>query len=390
MKTLGLYIFALILLHACQTGTGDKTHNKGTAGSELPGFSFYVGTYTGQESRGIYKCRMNNRGMLELAGLVSETDNPSYLTLSHDGEFLLAVNEKSPSGTVESFRIRADSLLHVSRQASGGEHPCFVSINSAGYVLTANYSSGNVGLLKMDKSGELSEVMDIQQHSGMGSTDRQQGPHAHSAYFEPGTSMVIAADLGSNEIWFSLLDTLQSRLLPSEPYSLSMEPGAGPRHLVFHPDGKCLYVINELNSTVTLVEKKESGEYVKGPSFTTLPADYEGPNYCADIHITPDGRFVYASNRGHNSIAIFRVEHGTNDLDPAGHSSTGGEWPRNFALSPGEEYLLVANQHSDNVVSFKRDSSSGRLSPVDTLSLPEPVCIAFSKPGTGTAAKSSS
>lgn len=389
MKTLVLYIFALILLHACQTGTGDKTSNKGTAGSEMPGFSFYVGTYTGEESRGIYKCLVNNRGMLELKDLVSETANPSYLALSHDGEFLLAVNENSPAGTVESYRVGEDTLLYVSSQASGGEHPCFVSINEAGYILTANYSSGSVGLLKMDQSGELSDLLDIQQHSGEGSTDRQQGPHAHSAYFEPGTSRVIAADLGSNEIWFSLLDTLQSRLLPAAQHSLGMAPGAGPRHIAFHPDGKYIYVINELNSTVTLVEKDEGGEFVRGTSFTTLPPDYAGPNFCADIHISSDGRFVYASNRGHNSIAIFEVEPETGALHLSGHSSTCGEWPRNFALSPGEEFLLVANQHSDNIVSFKRDIPGGKLEAIDTIEVPSPVCIAFSKLSSGTAAKGS-
>jgi len=379
IKALVAVIFTAIVLQSCITGPGDKTRKAGTAGSASSGLTFYVGTYTGQESRGIYKCRINSGGKMELRGLVSETENPSYLALSHNGEYLLAVNENSPTGTVESFRIGDDTLLFISRQATGGEHPCFVSINEKGYVLTANYTSGNVGLLKMDSTGELSEILDIQQHEGKGLTERQQGPHAHSAYFEPGTPGVISADLGTNEIYFYILDSLQSRLVPPDQKSLRMTAGAGPRHMAFHPGGKYIYVINELNSTVTLVEKDEGGEFVRGASFTTLPAAYEGPNYCADIHISSDGRFVYASNRGHNSIAIFGVEPETGALQLSGHSSTCGEWPRNFTLSPGEDYLLVANQYSGNIVSFRRDSSGGGLSPVDTLSLADPVCLLFSR-----------
>lgn len=379
LNPLILIAFTVIILHACRTGTGDKAENTKTAMAVSPGFSFYVGTYTGQGSRGIYKCRMHKDGTLELSGLAAETENPSYLALSHCGEFLLAVNENSPSGTVASFRIKDDSLVPVSRQVSGGEHPCYVSINEAGYVLTANYSSGSVGLLKIGSNGELSEILDIQQHKGKGLTDRQKGPHAHSVYFETGTSRIISADLGTNKIWFSVLDTLHARLLPSKQESLSMAPGAGPRHIAFHPDGNYIYVINELNSTVTLVEKDPNGEFVRGPSYTTLPVGYEGPNYCADIHISSDGRFVYASNRGHNSIANFRVEPVTGALDLAGHSPSSGEWPRNFTLSPCEDYLLVANQHSDNIVSFKRDISTGFLYAIDTIDMPSPVCIAFMK-----------
>jgi 6-phosphogluconolactonase len=389
MNPLVLVVFTVIILHSCRTGTGDKAENTYTAGPGSSGFSFYVGTYTGQVSRGIYKYRMHTDGTLEFSGLAAETENPSYLALSPGGEFLLAVNENSPSGTVTSFRIENDSLVPLSRQPSGGEHPCYVSISEAGYVLTANYSSGSVGLLKIDSRGELSEILDIQHHKGKGSTDRQKGPHAHSVYFEPGTSRIISADLGTNEIWFSVLDTLQSRLLPSKQENLSMARGAGPRHIAIHPDGKNIYVINELNSTVTLLEKNASGEFVRGPSFTTLPAGYEGPNYCADIHISPDGRFVYASNRGHNSIAIFRVEPVRGALELSGHISSCGEWPRNFTLSPGGDYLLVANQHSDNIVSFKRDISTGFLEAVDTAEVPSPVCIAFRQKGTDAAARHS-
>ncbi|MEA1885637.1 MAG: lactonase family protein [Bacteroidota bacterium] len=343
-------------------------------GSALP---FYIGTYTGSGSRGIYKGLLDNEGHIELKGLAAETENPSFLAFSTNGEFLLAVNEIGPEGKLESFRIEGDSLILVSRSSSGGAHPCFVSLNNDGYILTANYSSGTVGLLKMNNKGELNGLLDAQQHRGSGTTNRQKGPHAHSAMFEPASTGVISVDLGTNELWFSELDTIGEKLLPAKQGRLAMDPGAGPRHLAFHPTGKWLYVINELNSTVTLVKKNETGIFERGPSYSTLPASYEGDNYCADIHISSDGNYVYASNRGHNSIAIFKVENKTGSLIPSGHSPTCGEWPRNFALSPGEDYLLVANQHSNNIVSLRRDRLSGSVEAVDTIKVTSPVCILF-------------
>ncbi len=367
MKHLILLISLTISFCCCQHRTGGN----------ISGIEFYVGTYTGSGSQGIYKYLMYGDGTLEPEGLVAETENPSYLALSDNRKFLLAVNENSPEGTIESYRVEGDSLTMISRSETGGAHPCFVSINEDAYVLTANYSSGTIGLLKLTGNGELGGLLDVQQHTGSGTTDRQQGPHAHSAWFEPGTSRVISADLGTNEIWFSDLDTVQEKLLPENPQRLKMDPGAGPRHMAFHPDGKWIYVVNELNSTVTLVKKNASGEFEKGPSFTCLPADYEGPNYCADIRISSDGRFVYASNRGHNSIAIFKTNEETGILEPIGHQTTCGDWPRNFILSPDQNHLLVANQNSDNIVSFKRDIMTGYIEPVDTAKAPSPVCILF-------------
>jgi len=242
--------------------------------------------------------------------------------------------------------------------------------------LAANYSGDNVGLLKLNSNGELSELLDVQQHSGKGSTDRQEAPHAHSAWFD-GDDIVISVDLGTNELWFSHLDTNREKLIPSNPQKLKMEPGAGPRHLALHPNGKWIYVVNELDCTVTRLLKKGNGIYEKGGSISTLPTNFTEANYCADIHISSDGKFVYASNRGHNSIAIFHVNINDGILKAIAHQDVKGEWPRSFVLSPDENFLFVANQYTNNIVSFKRDKNTGLLEFVDEAEAPSPVCILF-------------
>ncbi len=340
---------------------------------------FYVGTYTDSDSQGIYAYALHNDGRLEHIGLAARSENPSFLTKSTDGRFLLAVNEinEDNSGTIESFFIAGDSLHFISKSTTGGAHPCFVTVNNSGYVLVANYTGGNVGLLRVDAQGQLSPMLDVQQHTGSGTTDRQEGPHAHSAWFEPSGERVISVDLGTNQLWFSQLDTTGKKLVPVDPQHVSMAPGAGPRHLVFHPNGRWIYVVNELNGTVALIVKNEKTGYDPGPAFSTLPADFDGPNTCADIHISSDGRFVYASNRGHDSIAIFEVNDEDGHLRLLAHQSTMGSGPRNFAISPDQRYVVVANQYTDNLVSLRRDQNSGLLTFIDEIEAPTPVCILF-------------
>jgi 6-phosphogluconolactonase len=340
---------------------------------------FYVGTYTNKESKGIYKYFLQKDGSLKRSGLVARTENPSFLTLSADKKYLLAVTEvdRKGVGTVESFLIADDSLRFISSCSSGGAHPCFVTINEQGFVLTANYSGGNVGLSRLNKKGELSTLLDVQNHHGHSTHKNQQGPHAHSAWFVPSENRIIAVDLGTNDLWFSKLDTSREKLIPSDPQTLAMEPEAGPRHLVFHPNGHWIYVLNELDCTVTFVKKSENGTYNKGYSVSTLPIGYSEPNTGADIHISSDGKFLYASNRGHNSIVIYDVNAGNGSLSLLGHQPTYGDGPRNFALSPDDNFLLVANQHTNNIVSFKRDKTTGLLTEVDQTDAPTPVCIVF-------------
>lgn len=341
-------------------------------------YSFFLGTYTDSTSQGIYKYLLHGDGTLNQIGLAAVSDNPSFLAVSPDRKFLLAVNEinKDGVGTVESFLITDDSLEFISRSSSGGAHPCFVAVNQDGFVATANYTGGNVGLLKLNDNGELSDVLDLQQHTGHGTTERQKAPHAHSVWFEPNSDIVISIDLGTNELLFSHLDATSQKLVPSDDYKINMEPGAGPRHLAFHPNGKWIYVANELNSTITLIKKSDNDKYIKSISVSSLPYGYAEPNTCADIRTSSDGKFVYASNRGHNSIAIFEV-HSDGTLRLIGNESTRGDGPRNFSLSPDEEYLIVANQRKRNIVSFKRDKNTGLLNFVSEIKAPTPVCIVF-------------
>jgi len=367
MKLQLLIIFLLTVLVGCRDQKGKN-------------YTFFVGTYTDGDSEGVYKYSIAKDGKLQNLGVAAVLENPSFLAKSTDDKFLLAVNEISNTdsvGAVASFKIMNDSLTPVNTSSSGGAHPCFVSVNDAGYVLTANYTGGNVGLLKLDSNGALSALLDVQQHSGKGMTDRQEGPHAHSAWFTSTNNTVISVDLGTNELWFSQLDTIQQKLIPADPNRLQMAPGAGPRHLTFHPNGKWIYVVNELNGTVTLVQKNANGIYEKGSSIATLPEGFKEPNTCADIRISSDGKFVYASNRGHNSIVIFAVNDHNGSLSLVAHEATRGDGPRNFSLTPDDNYLLVANQLTNNIISFKRDKTTGLLYYVDAIEASTPVCILF-------------
>lgn len=383
-----LVCMSLLLFNCVKTTVKENGHpqkqdqNKGLDGNPMKMNSavFYLGTYTTGQSEGIYKYIFHQDGSFTAHGLVAKTSNPSYITHSDDKKYLLAVNEVDSyngTGSVESFSISDMGLEFLNRRSSGGAHPCFVDINPAGFVLTANYSGGNVGLLKLEDEGQLSELLDVQQHSGSGTSDRQEAPHAHSSWFAPDGTSVISIDLGTNELWFSKLEDSAEKLVQSNPQKLAMEPGAGPRHLVFHPEGLWLYVLNELNSTVTLLHKDAEGAYQAKQSFSTLPADYSGDNTAADIRISSDGKFLYVSNRGHDSIAVFQVNFQEGALKLKGHKSCGGKGPRNFVFSPDENYLVIANQYSDNIVSLKRDKKTGMLRYKNQTSAPAPVCIDF-------------
>lgn len=363
-------LFIILLFSSCQTNKNQKD----TGNS----YTFFLGTYTDLESQGIYKYAIDETGKLEKIGLLAKTENPSFLAKSADNQYLLAVNEtnQNGSGSIESYRITTDSLEFINRSSSGGAHPCFIRSNSLGYVVVANYTGGNIGLLKLNSKGQLSALLDLEQHVGSGTTDRQQEPHAHSAWFVDETK-VISLDLGSNELWFSEIDTAQQRLLPMKPQKLQMEIGAGPRHLTFHPNGKWFYVLNELNNTITVVKKDVKGNYKLENSISTLPENVQEANTAADIHMSSDGKFLYASNRGDNSIAIFAVNTENGSLNLIAHVETRGIGPRNFSLSPDENFLLVANQYSNNVVSFKRDKKTGLLNFADQIKAFSPVCIFF-------------
>lgn len=342
--------------------------------------SFFIGTYTNGSGEGIYRCSLTNTGQLGKPMLVAKSVSPSFLAFSADKKNLLAVNEiadENNMGTVESYHVADDSLLFVSRSSSGGAHPCHISINSAKDVLIANYTGGNVGLLKLKSDGKLSQLLDTQQHFGHGSNSRQEKPHAHSVWFVPNSNLIVSADLGTNELWFSQIDTLKQKLQYNDLQKMKMANGAGPRHVAFHPSGKWIYVVNELNSTITHVFLRSNQNIDTVCSVSTLPENFTGNNTCADIHVSHDGRFVYASNRGHNSLAIFSINQTTGYLNLVGFESTRGESPRNFTLSPNDDFILVANQLSNNIVSFKRDKNSGKITYVSQTEALTPVCLLF-------------
>ena len=339
---------------------------------------FYVGTYTNGDSKGIYKYQIDKEGKLSKIGLVAETNNPSFITKTKDNKTLIAVDEANENGTgfVKSFRIKKDTLAFINQSKSGGAHPCFVTINDKNQVLVANYSGGNVGFLELNSKGELSDLLDVQQHTGKGTTDRQKVPHAHSTWFHPNKEEVISVDLGTNELWFSKIDEKENKLVLSNQNKLNMTDGAGPRHLAFHPNKNWIYVLNELDNTVSLIKEKNNLYYIDS-NISMLPKDFIEYTNGADIHISNDGKFLYASNRGHNSIVIYTINSEKGNLQLVGFEAVKGVNPRNFSLTPDNKYLLVANQDTNNLISFKRDTKTGKLTFVSEVKAPNPVCILF-------------
>ena len=364
------YLFLMIVLAFmnCKTSNIDSQE-------EIP---FFVGTYTYGESEGIYKYAIDENGVLKKIGLFAKTNNPSFIAKSNDGKTIVAVDETDMEGTgfVKSYRIDKDSLAYLSTSKSGGAHPCFLNINENNEVLVANYTGGNVGIYKIDNQNGLTNLQAIQQHLGKGTTDRQEAPHAHSAYFHPKKNEIISADLGTNELWFSNFNDNEKSFEFAKQQKIKLADGAGPRHIAFHPSKNWFYAINELNNTVSLIVENEN-KYIVKNTLSILPEDFKGNSYAADIHISPDGKFLYASNRGHNSIAIFEIDSLNGNLQILDFESTKGNWPRNFALSPDGNFLLVANEKSSNIVSFKRNKKNGKLSFISEIKAPNPVCILF-------------
>ena len=375
-----LTLFVSILLNVnflvAKTGTGNRP------------LDFFVGTYTDGGSEGIYCFSLEPvTGKLLNKGLAAKTNNPSFLAMTSNGKFLLAVHETkdengSLMGFIESFEVtKNDSRLNsLGKVTSGGAHPCYVSVNQDGYVLAANYTGGSVALLRLDESGKLTGTLDVQQHYGNGPNKaRQAEPHVHSAFFEPGTDRIFVPDLGIDKVSVYQIDKLQNRLIVPAIPAIVMAPGSGPRHLAFHPSKRIVYVVSELSSTVSAVSLNKDGSFTTIETVSALPSGYDQPNTCADIHISKDGRFLYASNRGLNTIAIFSVDRQTGKIVLIGQEPTRGETPRNFTLSPDEDFLLVANQNSQNIVSFKRDSKTGKLQYADQIKAFKPVCLLFRK-----------
>jgi 6-phosphogluconolactonase len=347
----------------------------------------YVGTYTNGKSEGIYLYNLNsNTGELTQVNVTSVKDNPSYLTLDPQKRYLYAVNEVGnyqgkKSGAVSAFAVdqKSGKLTLLNQQPSLGGAPCYITIDKKGkHVLVANYSGGNVALFPVGADGKLGASVSMHQHTGASIDEkRQKEPHAHCIVLDPENRFAFAADLGTDKIMIYRLDANTGKLTPNLPAFASVKPGAGPRHFTFHPNGKHAFVINELDSTVTAFTYDASkGSLTAIHTLSTLPKGFSGESYCADVHVSPDGRFVYGSNRGHDSIVVFGFNQKDGKLTYIENVSTGGKWPRNFTLDPSGKILLVANQNTDSIVTFKIDSNTGKLTPTGKVAqVPAPVCL---------------
>lgn len=368
MKYKGLLILliSLILAGVIQSCKMEKMKNETT---------LFVGTYTADSSEGIYTFRFNREtGRLLNQKLVATMKNPSFLKLAPDKNTLYAVSEvddyQGDNGSITSFRVKDKVLEKLNTQSTYGANPCHIGINSsADYITVANYTGGNLSIFKTESDGSLSLAPQVIDHKVL---DSSKTAHAHMASFLNGELLV--ADLGLDRIQKYRLDN--GEFLPSEQPALILPEGAGPRHFTSSRDGEYLYVINELNSTLT-VFKNEGEKYVPLEAHETVASDYKGESFCADIHLSPDGNYLYGSNRGENTIVIFKVDKTSGKLTFIGRESVKGDWPRNFVVDTSGEFLLVANQRSNNIVVFKRDIQNGTLSFSSEVELSSPVCLEF-------------
>jgi 6-phosphogluconolactonase len=351
----------------------------------------YVGTYTDEKrAEGIYLVRFDTRtGALRQVGTVNAGANPSFLAIHPNGRFLYAVNEVeeregTKTGGVSTLAIDGDSgnLTTIGERASGGGAPCYVSVDRRGKaVFVANYSGGSVAMLPIQGDGALGAATAIDRHQGkvLGpNAERQEAPHAHCIVADPSNRFAFATDLGLDRVFVYRLGDDAATWAVMDDADAQLRPGAGPRHIAFHPTLPLLYVANELDSTVTTVRfDRGGGSLAPIDAHSTLPAGWRGTSYAADIHVAPLGNALYVSNRGHNSIAVFSVA-GDGALALEQAIPTEGDWPRNFSLDPTGRWLLVGNQNSGSVIVLARDPKSGRLSSAgQRIELPSPVCIRF-------------
>lgn len=341
----------------------------------------YIGTYTGETSKGIYAFTFDDgSGALSPLGLVAETPSPSFLTSSTDGRFVFAVNELqsfggAPVGSVTSFAVDSATakLTEISVQPSQGGSPCHLVLDRSGrYLAVANYSGGNFALFPVGADGRLRPATSV-----VAGTPASTKPLGHAVGFDADNRFLVAADKGLDRVLVYRFDATNGGLTDNQPPSAALPPGSGPRHFAFHPNGTWLFAINELAATITTFSwDKNTGSLAAIGSVPTRPTGV-ATGTTAEIAVHPSGRFVYGSNRGHDSIAVFAVRAG-GALSLVEHESTRGETPRHFALDPGGRWLIAANQRSNTLAVFRIDKTSGRLSPVGPLtSVGSPVSIIF-------------
>ncbi len=366
------------------------------AAAPVPGkgkYIFYVGTYTedGSKSKGIYAYRFDaDTDQITPLGLAAETTNPSFVALHPNGGFLYAVNEignyKGPnSGGVSAFSIdRATGKLTLLNEVpSRGADPCYITVDRTGkYVLVANYTGGSIAVFPVLADGKLGEVSAFLQHTGHGTNpERQEKAHAHSINLSPDNRFAMVDDLGLDELFVYKFDSANGSLTPNDPPFAKLDPGAGPRHFALSPTGKFAYVIAEMQSTVTVFSNDEkTGTLHRLQTISALPRDFIGQNDDAEIQMHPSGKFLYASNRGSDTIAVFAIDPSKSTLTSVEFTATQGKIPRSFEIDPTGKFLFAANQKSDNIVVFRIDANTGHLTPTgQVFDVGSPVCVKFLK-----------
>jgi 6-phosphogluconolactonase len=339
----------------------------------------YVGTYTNGKSEGIYSFVLDTTsGSLEDVKLAAKLDNPTYLSITNNNKYLYSVIKTGNSGGTAAFSINNTSELElINYEVEEGSPPCHISLDSHNkYVFSANYHKGNVSVFPAREDGGLSKASSLVSHEGSGpNLKRQEKPHAHYSALTPEDKYLCVVDLGIDKL---MTYTFNNGTL-SKHKELLLKPACGPRHMVFHPNGRFAYILTELSAEVVALDYNDAdGSFNIIQYISSLPANYSEENLGSAVHISPDGKFLYASNRGHNSIAVFSIDKSCGKLTLIAHTSTEGASPRDFTIAPGGDFLIAANQDSSNIVAFTIDKTTGRLSRVgDIITIPNPVCIKF-------------
>lgn len=349
----------------------------------------YVGTYTGEKSKGIYAFRFDQTsGALTPVGLVAEAKSPSWLALHPSGRFLYAANETNDydadsNGAITAYAIDSTTgaLTLLNAQSSRGAHPCHLSVDKAGtHLVVANYTGGNLAVLPIGPDGTLGPATQVVRHTGSSvNSERQKGPHAHSIDFDADNRFAVSADLGADRLFVYTYDPMGGRLSAGLHPAVAAQPGAGPRHFAFHPNGRFGFAINELSSTITSYSwDGQRGALKTMATVPTLPRGVRARNSTAEIRVHPGGRFLYGSNRGHDSIAVYAVNPGTGGLTLVEHEPTRGKTPRSFTIDPTGQWLIAANQGSDTLVVFRINTKDGTLTATGGLAtVGSPVAVVF-------------
>lgn len=385
---LSLCLLAFGYINDIQAGSGSNLTTGGEQVSQEQ-ILLYIGTYTRGASEGIYLFSMDlTTGALSRLSTESGVENPSFLASHPSGKFLYSVSEvpssgNRPGGAVCAFSIDSFSgrLTQLNCVSSGGAGPCHLTVDRSGrFVLVANYSGGSIAALPIRPDGRLEEATAFIQHEGSSiNRRRQEGPHAHSVNLDAANRFALVADLGLDKILTYRFDSSAGTLTAAKPPWTAVAAGSGPRHFAFHPSGRFAYVIHELSSRVSLFSyDPEEGSLRELQSVSTLPPDFSGKNSTAEVQVSPSGRFLYGSNRGHDSIAVFSIDESSGRLTLIEHESTQGEIPRNFGIDPSGRFLIAANQNSDRLVVFRIHSKNGQLTPAGhSAEVPSPVCVRF-------------